>query len=380
MARGNEASNAQVRGTVLLVPVFERIAGEGHEEVVFCHDRGAGLRAIVAIHSTRLGPALGGTRFYPYASEDDALADVLRLSKGMTYKSAAAGLDLGGGKAVIIGDPAEIKTETLLRAYGRCLERLAGRNIPAEDVGTTQPDMDVIRRETEHVTGVSRSLGGSGDPSEATAYGVLHAMRATARHLWGSTSLAGRHIVITGVGKVGYALARHLVEERAHLTVADVNQLAVERAAKDFGADSVEAKLSHAVACDIWSPCAMGGALNADTIPELRCAAVVGSANNQLADVDGPRLLEKRNILYAPDYIVNAGGVINISEELSPRGYHRERAYGIVRRIYDTTAAVLDTATAEGITTAAAADRLAERRIEQLSAVRLLRTGRRSQA
>jgi len=358
------------------VPVFERIAADGHEEIVYVHDAASGLRAIVAIHSTRLGPALGGTRFYPYASEEDALDDVLRLSKGMTYKSAAAGLDLGGGKAVIIGDPREAKTEALLRAYGRFLEGLNGRYITAEDVGTTQPDMDIIRRETTHVTGVSRSLGGSGDPSEATAYGVLHAMRAVARHLWGAASLEGRHVVVTGVGKVGYALCRHLVEERARITVADVNDAAVERAAHDFGAEPVEAKMSHAVECDIWSPCAMGGALNDETVPELACAAVVGSANNQLASPEVADAVAASGVLYAPDYVVNAGGVINISEELSPRGYHRERAYGIVRKIYDTTAAVLDTATSEGITTAAAADRLAERRIEQLSTVRLLRTSR----
>ena len=359
-----------------MVPVFERISGDGHEQVVYCHDRHAGLRAIVAIHSTRLGPALGGTRFFPYPDEDAALEDVLRLSKGMTYKSAAAGLDLGGGKAVIIGDPREDKSEALLRSYARFLEGLGGRYITAEDVGTTQPDMDIIRRETTHVTGVSRSLGGSGDPSEATAYGVLHAMRAVARHLWGDTALAGRHIVVTGVGKVGYALCRHLVEERAHVTVADVNEQAVERAATDFGADVVDAAGSHSVECDIWSPCAMGGALNATTIPALRCTAVVGSANNQLADPAGPQELAARGVLYAPDYIVNAGGVINISEELSPKGYHRERAYGIVRRIFDTTAAVLDTAAKDGITTAEAADRIADRRIDVLSQVRLLRTRR----
>jgi leucine dehydrogenase len=356
------------------VQVFDRVNDDAHEQVVFCHDRNTGLRAIVAVHSTRLGPALGGTRFYPYASEDAALEDVLRLSKGMTYKSAAAGLDLGGGKAVIIGDPTRDKTEALLRAYARFIDGLGGRYITAEDVGTTQADMDLIRRETRHVTGVSRSLGGSGDPSEATAYGVLHAMRAVARRLWGAASLEGRRVTITGVGKVGYALCRHLVEERAHLSVADVNEAAVTRAAHDFGADRVEVETSHQVECDIWSPCALGGALNPKTIPELRCQAVVGSANNQLADPSCAQLLADAGVLYAPDYIVNAGGVINITEEL--RGYHRERAYGQIRRIFDTTTAVLETAANEGITTATAADRLAERRIEVLSKVRLLRTSR----
>ena len=354
--------------------VFERVNGDAHEQIVFCYDRSTGLRAIVAIHSTKLGPSLGGTRFYPYPDEDAALEDVLRLSKGMTYKSAAAGLDLGGGKAVIIGDPNQVKTEALLRAYGRFVDGLGGRYITAEDVGTTQPDMDVIRRETRHVTGVSRSLGGSGDPSEATAYGVLHALKATARHLWGEASLADRHVTVTGVGKVGYALCRHLVEERAHVTVADVNDAAVERAVRDFGAEPTDVDKSHATECDIWSPCAMGGALNRTTIPELRCSAVVGAANNQLADPGCVDLLAEAGVLYAPDYIVNAGGVINVSEEL--RGYHRERAYGQVRRIFDTTATVLQTAEAEGISTAEAADHVAERRIEQLSQVQLLRTSR----
>lgn len=351
--------------------VFERVNGDAYEQVVFCEDRPTGLRAIVAIHSTLLGPALGGTRFYPYDAEDDALEDVLRLAKGMTYKSAAAGLDLGGGKAVILGDPEKVKSEALLRAYARFVDSLGGRYITAEDVGTSQPDMDLIHRETRHVTGVSASLGGSGDPSAATAFGVMHAMHAVARHLWGDGSLAGRHVVITGVGKVGYNLARHLVEERARVSVADVSQAAVQRAVAELAVEAVPVDSSHSVECDIWSPCALGKALNATTIPELRCAAVCGSANNQLADATSSGLLAERGVLYAPDYIVNAGGVINVAEEL--RGYNRERAYGNIRRIFDTTARVLETADAEGITTAAAADRVAERRIEQLAHVQQIR-------
>jgi leucine dehydrogenase len=357
------------------VHLFDRI-GDEYEQVVFCHDRSSGLRAIVAVHSTRLGPALGGTRFYPYESEEAALEDVLRLARGMTYKSAAAGLDLGGGKAVIMGDPAVDKSEALLRAYARFVDSLGGRYITAEDVGTTQPDMDMIRRETAHVTGVSRSLGGSGDPSAATAYGVLHAMKAVAKSLWGDTALAGRHVVVSGVGKVGSALVRHLVEERARITVSDLNVDAVERAARDFGVEGAPPEKAHSVECDIYSPCAMGAVLNATTIPELRCAAVVGSANNQLAEpADAARLVEV-GVLYAPDYVVNAGGVINIAEEIERHGYHRERAYANVRRIYDTTLAVLQAASDQGITTAAAADRLAETRIEALGQVRLLRTPR----
>jgi leucine dehydrogenase len=355
------------------VRVFERIGGEGYEQVVFCHDRPSGLRAIIAIHSTVLGPALGGTRFRPYDDEDAALEDVLRLAKGMTYKAAAAGLDLGGGKAVVMGDPSQDKTEALFRAYARFVDSLGGRYITAEDVGTTQADMDLIRRETRFVTGVSRSLGGSGDPSEATAYGVLHAMKAVAARLWGETSLTGRHVVISGVGKVGYALARHLVEERVRLTVADVVPAAVERATADFGADVVPPEKAHAVDCDIYSPCALGSVLSAATIPELRCTAVVGSANNQLADPSCADLLADTGVVYAPDYVVNAGGIINIAEELW--GYHRERAYGNVRRVFDTTTHVLATAESDGITTTAAADRLAEKRIDDVGRIRLIRTG-----
>ncbi|HVF75879.1 MAG TPA: Glu/Leu/Phe/Val dehydrogenase dimerization domain-containing protein [Acidimicrobiales bacterium] len=352
--------------------VFERIGGDDYEQVVYCHDRSVGLRAVIAVHSTRLGPALGGTRFFPYRSEDEAVEDVLRLARGMTYKSAAAGLDLGGGKAVIIGDPARDKHEALLRAYARFVDALGGRYITAEDVGTTQPDMDLIRRETRHVTGVSQWLGGSGDPSAATAWGVLHAMKAVAKRLWGTTELAGRHVMVSGTGKVGYCLVRHLVEERARITVADVNPAAVERTVRDLQVDSVPPEKAHAVECDIFSPCAMGAVLTATTIPELRCAAVVGSANNQLGEPSDAEGLAEAGVLYAPDFIVNAGGVINIAEEL--HGYHQERAYEQVRRIYDTTTEVLDTAAAEGTTTAAAADRVAERRIEAVSHVRLFRT------
>jgi leucine dehydrogenase len=360
--------------TLTAVEVFERIGGDDYEQVVYCHDRTTGLRAVVAVHSTRLGPALGGTRFFPYPSEDAAVEDVLRLARGMTYKSAAAGLDLGGGKAVVLGDPARDKTEALLRVYARFVDALGGRYITAEDVGTTQADMDLIRRETRHVTGVSQSLGGSGDPSAATAWGVLHAMKAVAQHIWGATRLDGRHVVVSGVGKVGYALVRHLVEERARITVADVSAPAVERAVRDFQVEAVPAEKAHVVECDIFSPCAMGSALSPPTIPELRCAAVVGSANNQLADPSCADALADAGVLYAPDFIVNAGGVVNIAEELI--GYHQERAYEHVRRIFDTTKAVIETAEAEGITTAAAAERIAERRIAAVSQVRLfLRPG-----
>lgn len=354
--------------------VFDRIHGDEYEQIVHFSDRSTGLRAIVAIHSTRLGPALGGTRFHPYATEDDALVDVLRLAKGMTYKAAAAGLDLGGGKAVIIGDPRRDKTDALLRAYGRYVDALAGRYVTAEDVGTTQADMDLIRRETAYVTGVSEHLGGSGDPSAATAWGVFHAMKATTRHLDGSTELAGRHVVVSGVGKVGTCLVRHLVEERARVTVADVDPVALERVRRDFDVDVVPVEKAHAVECDLFSPCALGAVLNEHTIPELHCRAVVGSANNQLAEGADAARLRDAGVVYAPDYVVNAGGIINIAEELSHTGYHQARAWERVRRIFETTASVLRTADDEGTTTTAAADRIAERRIAELGAISHIRT------
>ena len=354
--------------------VFDRIGADGYEQVVFCQDRNTGLRAIVAIHSTCLGPSLGGTRFYPYATEDAALEDVLRLAKGMTYKAAVAGLDLGGGKAVIIGNPATDKSEGLIRAYGRFVDSLGGRYITAEDVGTTQADMDLIRRETTRVTGVSVELGGSGDPSAATAYGLLNAMKAVSDHLWGETSLTGRHVVVSGVGKVGGNLVRHLIEERAKVTVADVNPAAVQHMIEQYGVEGVEVETAHAVPCDIFSPCALGGLLDSVRIPQLRCAAIVGAANNQLAEASCGKLIADLGIVYCPDYVVNAGGVINIAEELSPRGYQKERAVAAVRRIFDTTTMVLKTAEAEGITTAEAADKVGERRMDEMARLHLIRT------
>jgi len=351
------------------VDLFDRIAADDYEQVAFCHDRRSGLRAIVAIHSTRLGPALGGTRFHPYPCEEAGLEDVLRLARAMTYKAAAAGLDLGGGKAVIFGDPARDRTEALIRAYARHVDGLGGRYVTAEDVGTTQADMDLVRQETRHVAGISRELGGSGDPSAATAYGVLWAMKAVALRLWGGTSLAGRHVALAGLGKVGSALLAHLAAEAARVTVADVDPAAVERAAAQAGVEVTSVEKIHALDCDIYSPCAMGGALNAITIPELHCAAVVGAANNQLGDASAASLLAEAGVLYAPDFVVNAGGLINIAEELAPGGYHPDRAHGAVSRIFDTLTTLLDAADQAGISTAEAADRLAEARMAAVSAV-----------
>lgn len=338
------------------------MVAEGFEQVAYGHDAASGLRAIVAIHSTVLGPSLGGTRFWPFASEDEALVDVCRLAQGMTYKHAAAGLDQGGGKAVILGDPRRLRSDELIRAYARFVDGLAGRYVTAEDVGTTQADMDLIRTITPHVSGVSEAHGGSGDPSPATALGVLWAMRAVAERLWGSPALHGRHVCINGVGKVGGALADHLHAEGARLSVADVRVEATQAAVARTGAAVVAADRAHALRCDIYSPCALGAGLSAATIPELGAAAVVGSANNQLATPQDAQRMQDSGVLYAPDYVVNAGGVINIAQEKG--GYDRTRADERIRGIHDTVLRVLDLADAEGITTAAAADLLAERRIE----------------
>lgn len=346
--------------------------GDEYEQVVFCHDHATGLRAIVAIHSTALGPALGGTRFYPYASDDDALVDVLRLARAMTYKSALAGLDLGGGKAVIIGDPAVIKTEALLRAYGRFVESLGGRYLTAEDVGTTQADMDLILQETTCVTGISPALGGSGDPSDATAEGVWSAMRAVAAHLGRADGLSGMRVVVSGVGKVGSALVRRLVGAGAKVTVADVNGAAVAGLVEGLGVDEATPDGAHRIPCDVFAPCALGGVINPRTIPELRCRAVVGAANNQLQTDDDAALLAARGVVYVPDFLVNAGGVINLADELA--GHHRERALASVRRIGDTTRDVLTRAAETGMTTVAASLALADDRIAGVSARPRIRT------
>lgn len=352
--------------------LFSRIADSEHEQVLFGYDAASGLRAIVAIHSTQLGPALGGTRFYPYADEGDALADALRLSRAMTAKAAAAGLDLGGGKAVIIGDPRRIKSERLIRAFARQVHSLGGRYITAEDVGTSTADIDLMRRDTPHVVGLSTALGGSGDPSPATAIGVVHAMRAVAERLWDNDDLGGRHIVVAGVGKVGSALARTLAEAGARVTVANRTPGVAERLAGEIGADVVPFAGSHATTCDLFAPCALGGVLDAVSIGQLRCRAVVGSANNQLSSPAMARLIEQRGIAYGPDFVVNAGGLINAAEERT--GYDGARAAAAVATIRQTTRSVLERAEREHLTSADAALRLAEDRIAAITAIRLPRT------
>ena len=347
--------------------VFDSLGGE-FEEVVFFHDPPTRLRAVVAIHSTALGPALGGTRFYPYRSEQDALDDVLRLARGMTFKAAAAGLDLGGGKAVIIGDPRRIKSEELLRAYGRFLDTLQGRYITAEDVGTTGTDMDVVRRETRSVTGVSPAMGGSGDPSPVTAWGVFKGMIACAEEVWRDSSLRGKRVAVQGVGKVGFHLVKHLHEAGASIMVSDVDVDAVARAVRDFGVDTAEPDKIHAEECHIFAPCALGGVIRDDTIPSLRCRVVAGAANNQLASPEHGEQLRELGILYAPDFIINAGGLINVADEL--RGYDRDRAMRRVEGIYRTLREVFAISQQEDIPTSEAADRFAQARIDRISRLR----------
>lgn len=346
--------------------------GHRHEQVVFCQDEPSGLKAIIAIYSTALGPALGGTRFYPYASEQDAIADVLNLSQGMAYKNALAGLDLGGGKAVIIGDPHQVKTETLLRAYGRFVETLHGRYYTACDVGTFSADMDVIARECHYVTGRTVEHGGAGDSSVLTAYGVYQGMRASAQHVWGDTRLADRTIGVTGVGKVGRHLVRHLIEEDAHVIVTDVDTAAIEALRADYPVEVAESDAALIAGdLDIYAPCALGGALDDDTVAALSASIVCGAANNQLAHEGVEKLLADRDIAYAPDYCVNAGGVIQVADELE--GFDFDRAKSRASRIFDTTMAVLDQAARENIAPSIAADRLAEERMAQIGRLAQIR-------
>jgi valine dehydrogenase (NAD+) len=344
----------------------------GHEQVVFGQDRQTGLKAIIGIYSTALGPALGGTRFYPYESEPAALADVLKLSRGMAYKNALAGLDLGGGKAVIWGDPARTKSEGLLRAYGRFVESLHGRYYTACDVGTYVPDMDVVARETRYVTGRSVEHGGAGDSSILTAWGVFQGMRAAAEHAWGRPTLAGRTVGIAGLGKVGKYLAGHLIEDGAEVIATDVNESALSWARTTHPQIRLVADTQVLITSDldVYAPCALGGALDDDTVGVLRAKVVAGGANNQLAHPGIEKTLAERGILYAPDYVVNAGGVIQVADEIE--GFNFDRAKLRATGIFETTRRILRLADEEGVSPAVAADRLAEQRMAEVGRLRAI--------
>jgi len=353
--------------------VFEEMQTKEHEQIVYCYDRPTGLKAIIAIHNTVLGPALGGCRMWPYENEESALYDALRLSRGMTYKSAVAGLNLGGGKAVIIGDAKTMKCEALFRAFGRFVESLAGRYITAEDVGTSVSDMEWVRAETDYVTGISRALGGSGDPSPVTAFGVYHGMRAALKKVFGSDSLVGRTIALQGVGQVGFYLIGHLLSAGAKVIAADIDADKIKRTDSQYdGAVSfLPPNDIYDVECDVFAPCALGGTVNAKTIPRLRCRIVAGCANNVLEneDLDGPALVE-RKILYVPDYVISAGGIINVSTELD--GHTRKHATNKAAGIFDIVSQLLAIAETEKISTLKAANALAERRMASIANLKKL--------
>jgi len=349
-------------------PVFDQASG--HEQVVFGHDRDTGLKAIIAVYSTALGPGLGGTRFYPYAHESDALRDVLNLSKSMAYKASLAGLDLGGGKAVIIGDPKVDKSEALLRAYGRFVQSLNGRYYTACDVGTYSEDMDIVARECQFVTGRTVEHGGAGDSSVLTAYGVFQGMRAAAEVAWGTPSLTGRRVGVAGVGKVGHHLVEHLLDDGAEVVVTDVYEPAVDRVVEAHPevdvVDDNDALVRSDI--DVYAPCALGDAINDESAQLLKARIICGAANNQLAHPGIEDVLEARGVLYAPDYCVNSGGLIQVADELE--GFWFERARTAATKIFDTTKAVFEVAATEGVPTAVAADKIAERRMEQVGRLR----------
>ena len=351
--------------------VLDYMERYGHEQFSVYTDTGVGLRAFIAIHDTTLGPALGGVRVWPHPTEDAAVMDVLRLSRAMTYKSAAAGLNFGGGKGLIMADSRKDKSEAMMRAFGRFVESLGGRYITTEDVGITLHDLEQIAQETSHVTGLPISMGGSGDTSAMTGFGVYQAMRACAKEAWGSDSLAGRVVAIQGFGHTATALVDNLLkgEEGVKFIVTDINEESLARARQYPGVQVVGPDDIFSADCDIFAPCALGGVLNAKTIPRLRCRIVCGSANNQLLELEDADAIQKRGILYAPDYIVNAGGVINVSCEVGTT-YSEDAAREKTARIYENTQRIIAISKREGISTARAADHLAEERIAAMRKVR----------
>ncbi|HAP02343.1 MAG TPA: leucine dehydrogenase [Bacteroidetes bacterium] len=348
--------------------IFSQIEGYEHEQVAFFNDKASGLRSIVAIHNTILGPSLGGTRFWNYNNEAEAVRDVLRLSRGMTFKAAAAGLNLGGGKAIIIGNSRTDKSEALFRRYGKFVNSLGGKYITAEDVGTNTQDMEWIALETKHVTGIPESMGGSGDPSPFTAYGTFLGIKASAKQMFGNDDLSGRKVAVQGIGHVGEVLVKHLIEAGAKVTVTDIHKDRIQHMVKTYGVSAVESDEIYDVDMDIYSPCALGATLNTENINRLKCHIVAGAANNQLADekLHGNMLIEK-GILYAPDFVINAGGLINVSCELE--GYNRERVMDQTEKIYNRLLEIYTIAKEDNITTQEAAMQLAIKRLNDIASL-----------
>jgi leucine dehydrogenase len=349
-------------------PVIGQMSLYNHEQLLFCNDNATGLKAIIAVHNTILGPSLGGTRMWNYTNEMEALNDVLRLSRGMTYKSSVAGLNLGGGKAVIIGDAKKIKSEALLRRFGKFVDSLGGKYITAEDVAMTSRDMEIIKMETDYVSGLPENMGGSGDPSPVTAYGVYVSMKASAKEVWGNDSLTGKKVLVQGIGHVGEVLVSHLTDEGAKVYINDISEERLKAAADKYKAEIVAADKMFDLDIDIYAPCALGATVNDDSLSRLKCRIICGAANNQLADEKKHgEQVGKQGILYAPDYVVNAGGIINVYYELE--GYNRERAMSHAEKIYDTTFNLFQLAKKEGIPTYMAANRLGEQRLEAIARI-----------
>jgi leucine dehydrogenase len=351
-------------------PVIHRMSLHNHEQVVFCQDEATGLKAIIAIHNTVLGPSLGGTRMWQYSSETEALNDVLRLSRGMTYKAAITGLNLGGGKAVIIGDSRKNKSEALMRRFGKFVNSLGGKYITAEDVGISTRDMEFVKMETDFVSGLPESMGGGGDPSPVTAYGVYMGMKAAAKELWGTDNLSGRKVAVQGVGHVGESLVNYLSKEGAKIYICDIYEDRIERIVKQYKVEVVEADNVYDLDIDIYAPCALGATVNDETLKRLKCSIIAGAANNQLADEEAHgEMVMRKGILYAPDFLINAGGLINVYSELE--GYNRERCMSRAENIYNTTLNIFKLSKEQNIPTYVAANRLAEKRVEEIGKVKL---------
>ncbi|TWR29461.1 Glu/Leu/Phe/Val dehydrogenase [Mucilaginibacter pallidiroseus] len=349
--------------------IFEQLDTYGHKKIVFCNDPDTSLKGIIAIHDTTLGPAMGGTRMWNYKNEQDALEDVLRLSKAMTYKCAIAGLNMGGGYSVIMGDSRQDKTEALMRKFGRFIKNLNGEFVTSEDVGTNPRDMEYIRMETEHVTGIPESLGGSGDPAPVAAKGVFMGMKAAIKELYGNDNVAGRSVIVQGIGHVGENLVKLLRDENAKVYVSDINDDRVRQVSKKYGAEAVSNNSIFDLSADIYAPCAMGATINTQTIAKLKCGIIAGSANNQLQnETEHGKMLVEKGILFAPDYVINAGGIISGYSELM--GYNKKRALQLTENIYEATRNVLKLSKAENISTIDAANKIAEKRISDIKKVK----------